>query len=52
MWCLKTLMSTNELATLRSAANLLGVKFLDHLVLGSTDCEEGRGYVSIVDYLE
>jgi hypothetical protein len=39
-------------ATLQPAANLLGVKFLDHLVLGSTDCEEGRGYVSVVDYLE
>ena len=34
------------------AARLLGVKFLDHLVLGSADCEDGRGYVSIVDYLE
>ncbi len=38
--------------TLQSAARLLGVKFLDHLVLGSADCEDGRGYVSIVDYLE
>ncbi len=38
-------------ATLQSTARLLGVKFLDHLVLGSTDCEEGRGFVSIVDYL-
>ena len=34
------------------AARLLGVKCLDHLVLGSTDCEDGRGFVSVVDYLE
>ena len=39
-------------ATLQSAARLLGLKFLDHPVLGTTDCEEGRGYVSVVDYLE
>ena len=39
-------------ATLQSTARLVGVKFLDHLVLGSTDCEEGRVYVSVVDYLE
>ena len=38
--------------TLRSAANLFGIKFLDHLILGSPDCEEGRGYVSVVDYME
>jgi hypothetical protein len=36
----------------QSAVQLLGIKFLDHLILGSPDCEEGRGYVSIVDYLE
>jgi len=34
---------------LQSAANLLGVKFLDHLILGSSDCEEGRGFVSVMD---
>ena len=34
------------------AARLLGIKFLDHLVLGSADYEEGRGFVSVVDYLE
>ena len=34
---------------LQSAANLLGVKFLDHLILGSSDSEDGRGYVSIVE---
>ena len=39
-------------ATLQSTALLLGLKFLDHLVLGSVDCEKGRGFVSIVDYLE
>ena len=36
-------------ATLQSAARLLGVKFLDHIVLGSADCEDGKGYVSIVE---
>ena len=39
-------------ATFQSAARLLGLKFLDHFVLGSTDCEDGRGNVSVVDYLE
>jgi len=39
-------------SALQSTARLLGVKFLDHLVLGSPDCEDGRGCVSIVDYLE
>ena len=34
---------------LQSAAQLLGIKFLDHLILGSPDCEEGRGYVSVMD---
>ncbi len=38
--------------TLQSAARLLGLKFLDHLILGSPDCEEGRGYVSVVESLE
>ncbi len=36
--------------TLQSAANLLGIKFLDHLVLGSPDCEGGKGYVSVVEF--
>ena len=31
------------------AARLLGVKFLDHLVLGSADCEDGAGYVSAME---
>ena len=39
-------------SVLQSTARLLGVKFLDHLVLGSPDCEDGRACVSIVDYLE
>jgi hypothetical protein len=39
-------------SALQSTARLLGVKFLDHLVLGSADCEDGRGFGSIVDYLE
>ena len=37
---------------LQSAAQLLGVKFLDHLILGSPDCEDGRGYVSVMDWIE
>ena len=39
-------------ATLQSAARLLGIKFLDHLILGSPDCKAGRGFVSVMDYLE
>jgi len=39
-------------ATLQSAARLLGIKFLDHLILGSPASEDGRGFVSVVDYLE
>ena len=34
---------------LQSAANLLGIKFIDLLILGSPDCEEGRGFVSVVE---
>ena len=37
---------------LQSAAQLLGIKFLDHLILGSPDCEDGRGYVSVMDWIE
>ena len=36
-------------AALQSAANLLGIKFLDHLILGLPDCEGGRGYVSVME---
>ena len=39
-------------AALQSAAQLLGIKFLDHLVLGSADCEDGNGYVSVVERKE
>ena len=35
-----------------AGAELLGVKLLDHLVLGSPECEEGRGFVSIFEKLE
>ena len=35
--------------TLQSAAKLLGIKFLDHLILGFPDCEGGRGYVSVME---
>ena len=34
---------------LRSASDLLGIKFLDHLVLGSPDSEAERGFVSIAE---
>ena len=37
-------------AALQSSARLLGIKFLDHLVLGSADCEDGRGFVSIAEW--
>ena len=33
----------------QSTAQMLGIKFLDHLVLGSADCEDGRGYVSVME---
>ncbi len=36
-------------AALQSTAILLGVKFLDHLILGSPDCEDGRGFVSVIE---
>ena len=36
-------------STMGSAADLLGVKFLDHLILGSPDSEAGRGFVSIAE---
>ena len=37
---------------LQSAVQLLGIKFFDHLILGSPDCEEGRGYVSVMEKLQ
>ena len=36
-------------SALQSTAQLLGIKFLDHLILGSADCEDGRGYVSVME---
>ena len=36
-------------STLKSAAQLLGIKFLDHLILGSPDSEDGRGFVSVAE---
>ena len=36
-------------SALQSTVRLLGVKFLDHLVLGSPDCEDGRGFVSVTE---
>ena len=39
-------------SALQSTVRLLGVKFLDHLVLGSADCEKGLGFVLVIDYLE
>ena len=36
-------------SVLQSTTRLLGIKFLDHLALGSPDCEEGRGYVSVME---
>jgi DNA repair protein RadC len=39
-------------SALQSTARLLGIKFLDHLILGSHDCEEGRGYVSVMEWIE
>ena len=35
-----------------AGAALLGVRLLDHLVIGSPDCEEGRGFVSIMERME
>ena len=37
-------------SVLQSTARLLGVKFLDHLILGSADCEGGKRYVSMVEF--
>jgi len=34
-------------STLQSAAQLLGIKLLDHIILGSYDSEDGQGFVSI-----
>ena len=39
-------------ATLQSTANMLGIQFLDHLIIGSPDCEDGRGFVSLAEQAE
>ena len=36
-------------SALQSTARLLGIKFLDQHILGSADCEGGRGYVSVTE---
>ena len=36
-------------SALQSTVRLLGVKFLDLLVLCSADCEAGRGFGSVVE---
>ena len=36
-------------SALQSTAQMLGVKFLDHIILGSPDCEGGRRYVSVME---
>ena len=36
-------------ASLQSAATLLGIKFLDHLILGSPDSGDGRGFVAVME---
>ena len=37
---------------LMAGAELLGIRLLDHLILGSPECEEDRGFVSIIEHLE
>lgn len=37
---------------LQSAVQMIGAKFLDHLILGSPDYKEGRGYVSVMEWIE
>ena len=37
---------------LMAGAELLGVRLLDHLVIGSPECENGRGFASVFEMLE
>ena len=37
---------------LMAGAELLGVRLLDHLIIGSPACEDGRGFVSIMEQIE
>jgi len=36
---------------LREGAELVGLRFLDHLILGSTDPERGEGFVSLAEFV-
>ena len=36
-------------ADLQFTARLLDLKFLGHLLLGSPDCAEGRGFLSVME---
>ena len=38
--------------TLVAGAELLGVRLLDHLIIGSPESEDGRGFVSILEQME
>ena len=37
---------------LMAGSELLGIRLLDHLVIGSPECEDGRGFVSILEQVE
>ena len=37
---------------LMAGSELLGVRLLDHLVIGSPECENGRGFASVFEMLE
>lgn len=37
---------------LQSAVQMIGAKFLDHLIFGSPDCEDGLWYVSMMEWIE
>ena len=37
---------------LMAGAELIGVRLLDHLIIGSPECEDGRGFVSIMEQIE
>lgn len=34
---------------LRQGAELVGLRFMDHLILGSTDSDKGKGFVSLAE---
>ena len=37
---------------LMAGAELIGVRLLDHLIIGSPESEDGRGFVSIMEQIE